>query len=422
MGVVSDLVKDVPIPRMVKARQLFDRTEIENAYQFTLDALNQGAYRGQIRPGMRIAVTAGSRGVNRIPEILKAVVDWLKGLGAEPFLVPAMGSHGGATAQGQLDLLASYGVTEESVGAPILSSMEVEKLHTFEDGMSVFMDKNAWGADGVIVVNRIKPHTGFRGTYESGLMKMMTIGLGKQHGAEGYHEKGFGELAKNVDRVGHAVLATGKVVLGLGIVENAYDRACRIVPMLPAEIPEKEAELLVLARNLMASILFPKLDILVVDQIGKDISGDGMDPNVTGRFGTPYADGGTDAERVVVLDISERSHGSGAGIGLADITTRRLFDKFDMEMTYPNIITSTLCNTARLPMVMANDREAIQCAIKTCAGADKQHLRIVRIKDTAHLEEIEISEDLIAQAKATPGIEVIGEPYELPFDENGGLF
>ncbi len=263
-----------------------------------------------------------------------------------------MGSHGGATAEGQRRVIEGYGVTEAFIGCEIRSSMETVLIGTAPNGKPVRIDKNACEADGIIVCGRVKPHTGFRGPYESGIMKMMAIGLGKQFGAEIIHEDGFGRFREYIPMFGTVILRNAPILCGLALLENGYDQTREIVSLTPEEIITKEPELLLRAKGYMPRILFDSCDVLIVDQMGKNISGDGMDPNISGRFPTPFAEGGINAQRVAVLDLTEESHGNACGIGLADITTSRLFHKIDLEQTYPNAITNTVVGEMKIPMIM----------------------------------------------------------------------
>ena len=424
MGVVYDLLHNVEIPKMVRIRQKFDDTHIpvEQIAGVIAQQLGREEIADKIGPGMEIAITVGSRGVTNIPLITRAIADFVKAQGAVPFVVPAMGSHGGATAEGQRALIEGYGVTEETAGCEIRSSMETVEIGYTPDGFPVRIDKNAYNADGIIVCGRVKPHTGFRGQYESGIMKMMAIGLGKQYGAEIIHSQGFGRFHKYIPAFGKAILQNAPVICGLAIVENAYDRTREIVSLTPQEIIDLEPEILLRAKSYMPRILFDTCDVLVIDEMGKNISGDGMDPNISGRFPTPYAEGGIKAQRVAVLDLTEQSHGNACGIGLADVTTRRLFEKMDFEQTYPNAITNTITDEMKIPMVMESDRLAIQMSIKACLDINRKSPRIVRIRSTMEMAEIWISEGMIPEAETDPNITILEDPMPLDFNEDGNLF
>ena len=296
--------------------------------------------------------------------IVSVTIAELKRLGAKPFIVPAMGSHGGAIADGQRDVLASLGVTEESADCPIISGMDVVEVGTLDNGLAVLVDKQALQADGIIVINRIKAHNAFSGPNESGLVKMITIGLGNQKGADAAHVLGFGQMANLIVEMAKVKLAKLPILFGVGTVENAYDRVAKIAVIPAEQIIEAEQRLLNEAKSYMPRLLLQPLDILLVDQLGKEFSGGGMDPYITGRAPTPYLDPGPTAMRVVVLDVTDRSHGNSCGVGMADITTRRLFNKMDLEYTYANVLTSTVTPSARIGLIMDSDRLAIQAAIK----------------------------------------------------------
>lgn len=426
MGVLSELAASVELPKMYRVRQKFSSEHLsDDEIACTLrEEFARDGIASTIRPGMRIAVTCGSRGIDRIAFITKTIVGIVKEYGADPFIVPSMGSHGGATAQGQREIVESYGVTESYIGCPIVSSMEVIKIGSIPDGRDIYMDKNAAEADGIIAVNRIKPHTAFRGPYESGLMKMIVIGLGKQMGAETCHKTGFINMAKDLETFGTAILKKGKVLFGIGILENPRDQTRKLIALTPDEILTQEPILLKEAKRNMPRIWLDHLDVLIVDRIGKNISGDGMDPNITGRFGSPEADTGNflKTKKIVVLDLTEETHGSALGVGMADVTTRRLFQKTVFEMSYPNAITSTVLDQVKMPMVIDSDRAAIQLALKTCLDTDLKNPRMVRIQDTLSLEEIMVSEALLNEVKCHPVLEISGDGEEFPFDENGNLW
>lgn len=424
MGVVAELLQGVELPRVVTARQKFDDTHIplEQIPVVVREQLLREGIRETIRPGMEVAVTVGSRGVSNMALITKSIMECVRELGATPFVVPAMGSHGGATAEGQRQVIEAYGVTENYIGGEIRSSMETVEIGRTSNGRPVRIDKNAYEADGIIVCGRVKPHTAFRGPYESGIMKMMAIGLGKQYGAEIIHADGFGCFREYIPMYGKAILENAPVLCGMAILENAYERTREIVSLTPQEIIEQEPVLLERAKRYMPRILFDSCDVLVVDQMGKNISGDGMDPNIFGRFPTPYAQGGISAQRVAVLDLTEESHGNACGVGLADCTTRRLFEKMDLEQTYPNAITNTVTGEMKIPMIMDSDRLAIQMAVKSCNGIDRSAVRLIRIHNTLDVAQIEISEGMVEEALKNPDLELIGEPKPLAFDRDGNLF
>lgn len=421
---VADMVSEQGVPKMFRVRQKFPRPKIDPAdIPGIIDGLlSEEKFASRVKPGMRIAITAGSRGIANNALTTKCIADFCKKQGALPFVVPAMGSHGGATAEGQKEVLASYGITEEYLKCPIISSMETVKIGVNEEGVDVFMDKNAAEADGIILGCRIKPHTAFRGPYESGLMKMMAIGLGKQYGAQACHEAGFKNMAKNVPMFGKVILQNAPVLFGVPTIENAFDETCKIVAVAAEDIIEEEPKLLKEAFSYMPRIWIDSCDVLIVDQIGKNFSGDGMDPNITGTFCTPYATGGIDAQRVAVLDLSRETHGNAIGLGYSSATTKRVFNQLDLASMYPNAITCTVLGGVRIPIVMESDKECIQVCIQTCNEIDKKNARIVRIPNSLHLEHIMLSEAYYEEAKKHPNLEIESEPEYLPFDEDGNLW
>ena len=375
---VADMVKETYVPKMFRVKQIFPRPKIEpeEIPEIIRKLLNDEKFASRVKPGMRIAITAGSRGIANVALTTKCIADFVKSRGAYPFVVPAMGSHGGATAEGQKEILAGYGITEDYMECPIISSMEVKKIGVNEEGRDVFIDKNAAEADGIILGCRIKPHTAFRGPYESGMMKMMAIGLGKQYGAEVCHEQGFKNMAKNVPMFGKCIIKNAPILFAVPTIENAFDETCKITAVAAEEIEALEPGLLKEAFSYMPKILVDSCDVLVVDQIGKNFSGDGMDPNITGTFCTPYASGGIQSQRVVVLDLSPETHGNGIGLGYSSATTKRVFDQLDLASMYPNAITCTVLGGVRIPIVMESDKEAIQVCIKSCNEIDKTNERI----------------------------------------------
>ena len=421
---VADLVKDVTVPRMFRVRQIFPRNKIEpeEIPGIIKKLLSEEKFSSQIKPGMKIAITAGSRGIANNALTTKCIADFIKSKGAQPFVVPAMGSHGGSTAAGQREILKGYGITEEYLQCPILSSMEVKKIGVNEEGTDVYIDKYAAESDGIVIGCRIKPHTAFRGPYESGIMKMMAIGLGKQYGAQVCHEAGFKHMAKNVPLFGKAIIRHAPVLFAVPTIENAYDETCKIVAVNANEIEEMEPVLLKEAASYMAKILVDSCDVLIVDEIGKNYSGDGMDPNITGTFCSPYATGGITAQRVAVLNLSKETHGNGIGLGFSSATTKRVFDKLDLASMYPNAITCTVLGGVRIPIIMESDKEAIQVCIKSCNEIDKTRPRVVRIPNSLHLEHIMLSEDYLEEIKGMETIEIESEPMDLPFDEDGMLW
>ncbi|MEA4954242.1 MAG: lactate racemase domain-containing protein [Pseudoflavonifractor sp.] len=420
---VNALLQSVPIPRMARVRQKFDSRRVADPQSTLRGLLDRPELKAAVRPGMKVAVTAGSRGIDNIVTILRETVDFIRQQGGEPFLIPAMGSHGGAVAEGQVTVLESFHITEETMGCPIRATMEVVQIGALEDGTPIYLDKYAHEADGVVVVNRIKPHTGFRGHYESGLFKMMCIGLGKQKGAETVHGRGRRRMGETIELGGSIYLEKAKILFGVGTIENAFDQTYKLLTFTPDEIRTKEPECLLEARSLMPRILVEDLDVLIIDYMGKNISGTGMDPNITRSFS--YESGISRVGRprkIAVLDLTEQSHGAAVGLGTADVTTHRLYEKVDFNTTYPNLLTSGGTDSAKIPMVFDSQRLAIQAAVKTALGADRDKFRMVHMRDTLHLGEIEVSEAILEEIRNDPAFELLEEPQDMVFNEAGNLF
>ncbi len=418
MSAIDQILDRIPLPRVVTVRQTFPRPRIEDPGAELLARVRARGLLAGIKPGARIAITAGSRGISNMPQMVSLLGQEIRRLGGEPFIVPAMGSHGGATAEGQKKMLLGLGIRDD---IPIRSSMEVVRIGTSDTGLPVHVDRNAWESDGIVVINRIKPHVAFRGPYESGLMKMLAIGLGKQYGAEICHNLGFGCMAENVPSIGKVVLASGKILMAIALLENPYHETCRIEVFAPAEVAAGEPALQAESLRLLPRFYTDSLDVLVIDEIGKNISGTGFDNNIVGRYHTPFISGGPTITRVAALDITDASHGNANGLGILDFTTRRAFDKFDFEQTYPNSLTSTVPTSVKIPMVLRNDRQAIQAAIKTCNIARWEDVRFTRIRNTLSLDEIEVSENVAAELSVNPNVSVASPPRQLRFDADGNL-
>ena len=410
-------------PKVVKVRQDFPRPRVEDVGEALREQCAKGEIRSRIEPGAEVAITAGSRGIAGIDNVLRSLVGILKDAGAKPFLIPAMGSHGGATAEGQVEILRSLRVTEESVGAEIRSSMEVVEIGNTEGGVPVYMDRIASEADGIVVVGRIKQHTDFRSGVESGLLKMSSIGLGKHAQALALHAHGVKGIRDYMVEAGKVVYGSGKVLFGVGIVENAYEETAMVEAIPPERVAEREKELLEKSANLMPRLPVSDIDVLFVDELGKNFSGTGMDTNVVGRFrilGVEEPES-PDVKYLIVGDVSEASHGNALGVGLADFTTRRLFEKVDYEAMNQNVLTSTFVERAKIPMVMENDREALEAAVRCNWGVEPEDTRFIRIPNTLHLRYAYISENLLDEALANGNVEVVEEAAELDFDESGNL-
>jgi hypothetical protein len=391
-------------PKIVKMRRKFPRPLVEDIEATLREQLEREEISSTIKPGMSVALTAGSRGIAEIDTILRVLVTILKEMDAEPFIVPAMGSHGGATAEGQVEILESLGITEESCGAPIRSSMEIVEIGDTDRGVPVYMDKIASEADGVVLVNRIKAHTDFRSSIESGLVKIASIGLGKHEQALALHGYGVEGIRDFMVEVGEKVLESGHILFGVGTVENAYDEPAIIEAIPPEQIVEREAELLAEYMELMPDLPVSEIDVI-------------------GRFRILGIDEPErpDVKYLIVGDISKESHGNALGIGLADLTTQRLADQVDRAAMNANVITSTFVERAKVPMTLENDQEAIDTAVRCNWGVPPSETRFVRISNTLHLEYLYVSENLVEEVLQSGEAEVVGDPEDLVFDGDGYL-
>ena len=421
MSSIDTLLQDIPVPKLYKVKQHFNAEKLDDVVAALLTELDKTQVLAPIQAGQTVAITIGSRGIANMPLLVKTVVEQVKAKGAVPFMVPAMGSHGGATAEGQRRMVIDLGYAEDYIGAPIKSDMTTVQIGIAENGLPVFFDKNALEADWTIVMNRIKPHTSFRNRIESGLEKMTVIGLGKQYGAELTHSQGVDKLGKTVEAMAAVTLTKANILCAIGVLENAFHQTCKIVALKPEELSEEEAKLLDEAKSLCSKLYFPTLDVLIVEEIGKEIAGTGMDPNVIGRFTTQYCSGGPDITSIAALNLTDVSHGNGYGIGLADYTTRKVFDKFDFTMTYPNSLTNGVTLPVKMPMVLDNDKLAIQTCVKCCHVPDMDKVRLVKIKNTLSLQEIEVSVGLKDYVDADPNLEILAGPYEIQFDAQNNL-
>lgn len=423
MDIFESLLQETEIPRMIPVEYRIERGTIsrEDIPLIIRKNIEDIGVLSLLEPGKTVAVTCGSREISNIDEIERSVVTILKEHGLKPFIFAAMGSHGGANAKGQLEILAGYHVTEETMGVPVTASMETEVIGRTASGIDVHIEINASRADYIIPIGRIKPHTDFRGPIESGLMKMLCIGCGKQNGADICHTYGFPGMSENVTQAARVILEKKNIPFGLGIIEDAFHGTCQLAVIPGERIEPEETELLKKAKALIPPLPFKKVDVLILDEIGKDISGSGMDPNVTGRSGImgisrPFI------ERIAVLNLSEKSHHNGCGIGVADITTQRFYEQMDYYTSYPNGLTSHDPASMRIPPVMPNDRCAVKMALHTCLNLNqKQGSRVVWMKNTLSLGAFYISEALLEEAEENPDIVITGEAEGVIFNEAGNV-
>ena len=412
-------------PRMLRVKQKFEAPTLEDIPAAVRAEVQSLALDSKVTAGESVAISVGSRGIANIALIIKSLVEELKALGLEPFLVPAMGSHGGGVAEAQQAIIEGYGVTEEYTGAPIKASMETVQVGETEDGVPVFFDKYAYEADHVAVVGRIKPHTDFVGEIESGLHKMMLIGLGKHKGAALYHQAivhySFDRIIRSV---GQTVIDKCGVLLGLGLVENQYDKTALIKGVGAEELVEREKELLVLAKKWMPRLPFETVDLLIVDEIGKNISGAGMDTNVVGRkFHDNHA---AEKEypkvtRILVRGLTEETHGNASGIGTAEYAHKRAIEEMDREITYINCMTGNHPSGAHIPLYFDTDRICIDRALETVGLVEPKNAKVLRIHNTLELAEVLVSEAYLPEVEKRDDLEVIGEAEDMPFDANDDL-
>lgn len=412
---------DFPLPRWRKIRQKFHAPQVGDIAAAVAREMRN--LDGRIRPGMTVAVGVGSRGVARIAELTQAVIAELQQRGARPFIVPAMGSHGGGTPAGQMEVLAGYGVTPESMGVAFSPSMDTELLGYTPGGFPVHFSKAALAADAVFPINRIKVHTDFHGPVESGLSKMLVIGFGKHKGATLIHQNGFDTFHEVIPAAAALILSKVNVLGGLGSIENAHEDVAQIAVVPGPDIPAREPELLETSRRLMPRVPFQHLDVLVVDYLGKNISGGGMDPNITGRYAVRHlSDPERDPKKIAVLRLTELTHGNATGLGLADVTTKAVVDNVDYQKFWTNQVTSTEIRGAATPLWMLSDRAAIALALLVCPRTDILNPRLVRIESTLHLEEMWVSEALWqAEGVGRPDLEALTDAQEMAFTPEGHL-
>ena len=416
-----------PVPLFYRIRQRFPRPRVGNLAGAVRDALEGLLASVSVAPGAEIGITVGSRGISGIATITRAAVDVLKERGAEPFLIPAMGSHGGASAEGQRRLIAHYGVSEEAMGCPVRAEMETRSLGRTAAGIEARIAETAWQSDGILLMNRIKPHTDYKGPIESGLTKICAIGLGKYDGAREIHRHlftvGLGDAIRSVTE---KLLASGRILGGIGILENAYHETARVIGVPARELFETEERLLAEARRLMGHLPLSEIDVLVCDRLGKNISGSGLDTNIIGRsaygytHGQPWCEGMPAILRIAVMEVSDESDGNALGMGMVDFVPERFMQRVDLAVTRLNALTSGCPTAVKIPVVLADDREVIQTAIRT-APLRPEGPWVVYVRDTLALEHVLVSEACRPLVEARPGIEIESGPAPLEFDDHDRL-
>lgn len=426
---VAGLVKEsdkINLPKMVLVEQNFPKANYLDIKKELKSQFNLYSLAERLPPKSRVAIAVGSRGIANIDIIVKEIIDILKNCDFDPFIVPAMGSHGGATELGQIAILNSLGITEEKMGVNIISSLEVVEIGKTNIKSSsidfpVFIDKSAYNSDAIVVVNRVKAHTLFRHDYESGLIKMLAIGLGKHAGATLAHRNGFDIFNEVIPAVGKEILEKAPIYFGVAIIENAFEETSDIRVVPKESFFETEKELLIESKAIMGKIKLDDLNLLIINQMGKEFSGDGMDPNVTGRYCNPEIKKDINIQRIVLLDISEKSHGNATGIGAADIITKKCYEKIDLYSTYVNAYTATTLRGSQIPFIIDTEEEAIQVALTSCVRFDKNKPRVVYIPNTLFLEKLWVSEDIADEIKDSPDFKIISQPKDILFDHKGKL-
>jgi hypothetical protein len=412
-------------PQIFRVRQTFERPQVTDIPGEVASQLASLSLQKSVKPGQAVAITAGSRGIANIQLVIKAIVDHFKGLGAKPFIVPAMGSHGGGTAEGQQEIIEGYGITEAFCGCPIRASMETVVVCQAAEGFAVHFDKLAFGADHVVVCGRVKPHTGFYGDIESGLMKMMLIGLGKHAGAKIYHraikDYSFGQIVRSVAR---EVLSKCRIVAGVGIVENGYDETAKIQAVAPHEFEEREKELLVLAKKWLPSLPFKTADLLLIDEIGKNISGTGMDTNVVGRKYLDHVAAEHEWPKIrtiIIRGLTPETHGNATGIGLAEFALTRAIDAIDIPITRTNCLTGGHATGAMIPIHYASDREVLDVSLPIIGLTEPVDAKLMWIHNTLDVAEVECSAAYLDEARERTDLEIVSDVRPLPFDASGVL-
>ena len=417
----------IAFPRMMRVRQVFEETppvDIPSAVAAEMEVV-----RGDLKPGLRVAVAVGSRGIANLDEIVVAVIGQLKDAGTEPYIVPAMGSHGGATSEGQTELLGEYGITEATMGVPIRASLEVEHIGHTPEGYDGFFAREALAADAIVSINRVKLHTDFGPPLGSGLIKMLVVGLGKRVGAETFHRAvsryGYVPMLRSISRL---IREKAPVLFGVGIVENSWHQTAHIAIVPAAEMEPREEELIAEAKRLMPLLPFDDVDILVIDRIGKNISGSGMDPNGTGRHGHGYNSHLRDREgihpdirRIFVRGLTPQSHGNATGIGMADVTTQRLVDQIDHPVTDINVQTSNIFQASKVPMTFATDHDAVSLLLHSLVIPDTTQAKVIRIANTLDLNEVEVSESYAEEVTTRDNLESVKSAADWPFNDDGNL-
>ena len=416
-------IDEVTIPKMVRIREKYEDDKIDDVKAHLINELDSLEIDRQSLRGKKIALTVGSRGIPSLPVLVRTMCDKLKEWGAEPFIIPAMGSHGGGTVEGNVQILTDYGITEDAMGVPIKASMDVVQVGAINDGAHtpIYCDKNAAEADGIVLFNKVKPHTDFKGYVESGMCKMIAIGIAKHFGCSWFHRQGFDTFGVRIPMAAE-FLKNMNVIMGVGVVQNAFDEISEIKAYPKDKIIEGDHELLQIAKRRLPRMKFDNIDVLIIDQIGKNISGEGADPNVTGRGCMPGFEDDFHCKKMFVRKLTPPSHGNACGLCYADVTTRQCLQSVDWESTWINFSTNMMLSAGKIPVYQNTDYEALRLAIRTCTKlSDYSQARIARIRDTLSLSEVEVSEALLPDVMGRDDVEILSEPYELEFDDDGSM-
>ncbi len=413
-------IDQIKFPEMIQVKQIVPDIHLTNIFETIQKQIATTKLNDKIKKGSRVAIAVGSRNIDKLAEVVSALVTEVKKIGGIPFIIPAMGSHGGGTADGQVEMLRDLGISKESLNIPIISSMEVIKIGETRSHIPIYIDKNAMLADAIIIIARIKPHTDFSGEIESGLLKMLAIGLGKHQGATIIHNYGIESFSRIIPEVGLEVLKKAPIILGIALLENNFSKLSEIVAIDPENFLEAEKKLLRKEKQLMPQLPLAEIDILLVNEIGKDISGAGMDPNIIGRSKSLEKNIGKNIHMIIPLNLTERTHGNAGSIGLSDLITKKLFEKIDFNVLYTNLLASNGYLEGKIPMVVENDEYAIKIAMKTL-NKNCENVKMVRIQNTSNIIEMEVSKVLLEEVKNNKKINIVGEARRLKADKGGNL-
>ena len=413
-------IEQIKFPEMIKIEQNIPDIHLTNIFDTVQKQIATTRFNERVKKGSRVAIAVGSRNIDKLADVVSALITEVKKIGGIPFIIPAMGSHGGGTADGQVKILRDLDINSKKLDIPIISSMEVIKIEETKNHIPVYIDREAMSADAIIIVARIKPHTDFSGDIESGLLKMLAVGLGKHKGATVIHNYGMESFSKIIPEIGLKVLERAPIVIGVALLENGHSKLSEIIAIDPENFLEQEKKLLNKEKRLMPGLPFSEIDILLVNEIGKDISGAGMDPNIIGRSKSAEKNIGKNIHIIIPLDLTEKTHGNAAGIGLSDLITKKLFEKINFNVFYTNLLASNGYLEGKIPMVLKNDECVIKVAMKIL-NKNCENVKMVRIQNTLSIVKMEISKALLGDIRNNKNIKIIGEARRLKTDKRGNL-